>query len=149
MVNEKREIGYNEVNIGDVFISASRTVSEADIMTFAGMTGDNNEIHTSEAYAKTTAFGTRIAHGLLTLGIANGLYVRMGLFENSVMLEIKEWKIPKPVKLGDTIRLRLTIEDKRPTKKPDKGICNMRYEVLNQNDEVVAGGLLIRMVPIR
>ena len=149
MERKKIEIGYNEVNVGDVFVSPSRTVSESDIMTFAGMTGDNNEIHTSAAVAAKGRFGKRIAHGMLTMGIANGLYVRMGLFENSVLLEIQNWKVPKPVFLGDSIYLKLTIEGKRETKKPEWGICDMKYEVFNQDDEYVAGGMIIRMVPIR
>ena len=143
------EIGYNAVNVGDSFISPSRTISEADIMLFAGLTGDINEIHTSEMVAQKGRFGKRIAHGMLTLSMANGLYARLGLFENSVFLEVRNWKSVKPVFLGDTIYLKLTVESKRETKKPEWGICNMKYEVFNQDDVLVSEGVFVRMVPIR
>ncbi|MBR6444478.1 MAG: MaoC family dehydratase N-terminal domain-containing protein [Firmicutes bacterium] len=139
---------YEEVKEGDVFTSPKREITEDDINAFAELTGDNNEIHTSEEYAKETRFGTRIAHGLLVMGIANGMYVRMGIFRNSVMMEIKEWKLIRPVKLGDVIYLRLTIGPKRPTKRPGFGICEMKYEILNQDEDTAAEGTIARMVPL-
>lgn len=148
MLCERKAPGYNEIETGDVFVSASRTVTEADVMMFAGLTGDMNEIHTSEAFAQKGRFGRRIAHGLLILSIANGLYVRLGIFENSVLLEIKDWKVPRPVFIGDTVRLRLTIKNKRVTKKPEWAVCDMGYEVVNQNEEIVGEGTMVRMVPV-
>lgn len=145
---EKKSMGYDEVNAGDVFESPARKITEEDIMTFADLTGDHNDIHVSEEFAKKSRFGTRIAHGMLIMGIANGMYVELGIFRNSVLMEIKEWKLKKPVKLGDEIRLRLTIESKRLTKKPDYGICEMRYDMVNQDDETVSSGILVRLVPV-
>lgn len=136
---------YEDVDVGDEFISPSRTIGESDVFQFAGITGDFNELHTSEMFAESSSYGTRIVHGMLTLSIANGLYVRIGIFKNSVFLGIDHWKFLKPVKIGDTIRLRLLIEDKRETKEGKRGIIGMRYEVLNQRDESVAEGLLRRM----
>ena len=138
---------YEELKEGDVFTSPKREITEEDINAFAELTGDNNEIHTSEEYAKKTSFGTRIAHGILVMGIANGMYVRMGLFKNSVLMEVKEWKLLRPVKLGDVIYLRLTIGPKRETKRPGFGICEMKYEILNQDEDTTAVGTLVRMVP--
>ena len=125
-------MNYEEIKEGDVFTSPKREITAADIDAFAELTGDNNEIHTSEEYAKNSRFGTRIAHGMLVMGIANGMYVRMGIFKNSVLMEIKEWKLMRPVKLGDVIYLKLTIESKRQTKRPGFGICEMKYEILNK-----------------
>ena len=71
---------YEDVDTGDEFLSPSRTVGESDVFQFAGITGDFNELHTSEAFAESTPYGTRIVHGMLTLAIANGLYVRIGIF---------------------------------------------------------------------
>ena len=138
---------YEELKEGDVFTSPKREITEEDINAFAELTGDNNEIHTSEEYAKKTSFGTRIAHGMLVMGIANGMYVRMDLFKNSVLMEVKEWKLLRPVKLGDVIYLRLTIGPKRETKRPGFGICEMKYEILNQDEDTTAVGTLVRMVP--
>lgn len=140
---------YEDVDVGDVFFSPSRTVSEADVIQFAGLTGDFNELHTSETFASHTAYGTRIAHGMLTLAMANGLYVRIGAFRNSIFLGIDYWKFMDPVKLGDTIRLKLTIADKRETKSGTRGIIGIKYEVLNQADKTVAEGILRRMVERR
>ncbi|MDO4859794.1 MAG: MaoC/PaaZ C-terminal domain-containing protein [Bacillota bacterium] len=141
-------MNYEEIKEGDVFTSPKREITAADIDAFAELTGDNNEIHTSEEYAKNSRFGTRIAHGMLVMGIANGMYVRMGIFKNSVLMEIKEWKLMRPVKLGDVIYLKLTIESKRQTKRPGFGICEMKYEILNQDEDTAAEGTLVRMVPI-
>ena len=140
---------YEDVDTGDEFLSPSRTVGESDVFQFAGITGDFNELHTSEAFAESTPYGTRIVHGMLTLAIANGLYVRIGIFKNSVFLGIDRWRFLKPVKIGDTICLRLLSEDKRETKDGKRGIIGMKYEVLNQKDEIVADGVLRRMVDKR
>ncbi|MBQ2678394.1 MAG: MaoC family dehydratase N-terminal domain-containing protein [Firmicutes bacterium] len=140
-------MNYEEIKEGDVFTSPKREITAADIDAFAELTGDNNEIHTSEEYAKNSRFGTRIAHGMLVMGIANGMYVRMGIFKNSVLMEIKEWKLMRPVKLGDVIYLKLTIESKRQTKRPGFGICEMKYEILNQDEDTTAAGTLVRMIP--
>lgn len=149
MKREETLLTYEDVDVGDEFMSPSRTVSESDVFQFAGLTGDYNELHTSEVFAETTSYGTRIVHGMLTLAIANGLYVRIGIFKNSIFLGIDKWKFLKPVKIGDTIRLRLLIEDKRETKEGKRGIIGMKYEVLNQKDEAVAEGILHRMVDKR
>lgn len=140
---------YEDVDIGEQFFSPSRTISEADVFQFAGLTGDFNELHTSKAYAEHTAYGSRIAHGMLTLAMANGLYVRIGAFKNSIFLGIDSWKFLKPVRIGDTIQLILTIADKREAKSGKRGIIGMKYEVLNQNEETVAEGVLRRMVDRR
>ncbi len=141
-------MNYEEIKEGDVFTSPKREITADDINAFAELTGDNNEIHTSEEYARSSRFGTRIAHGMLVMGIANGMYVRMGIFKNSVLMEIKEWKLMRPVKLGDVIYLKLTIESKRQTKRPGFGICEMKYEILNQDEDSAAEGTLVRMVPV-
>ena len=141
-------MNYEEIKEGDVFTSPKREITAADIDAFAELTGDNNEIHTSEEYAKNSRFGTRIAHGMLVMGIANGMYVRMGIFKNSVLMEIKEGKLMRPVKLEDVIYLKLTIESKRQTKRPGFGICEMKYEILNQDEDTAAVGTLVRMVPV-
>lgn len=144
----KRYYTYADLEIGDEFESPSRTISESDLFQFAGLTGDFNELHTSAIFAGKTQFGQRIAHGLLILSIANGLYVRLGLFKTSVFLGIENWKSTKPVLLGDTIHLKLIITDKRVTKNLKHGIIGMEYNVLNQKDEVVAVGKFNRMLMI-
>ncbi len=139
---------YDDLVVGESFLSPSRTIAECDLMQFAGLTGDFNELHTSAAFAAKTAFGQRIAHGMLVLSIANGLYMRTGIFKTSVFLGIENWKSTKPVLIGDTITLKITIADKRLTKDGRRAIIGMQYEVFNQNDEVVATGLFRRMINV-
>lgn len=139
---------YEDLEVGSVFISPGRTITESDIIQFAGLTGDLNELHTSATFAQKTNFGQRIAHGMLILSMANGLYMRSGVFRTSVFLGIENWKSTKPVFIGDTITLRLTIADKRLTKSGDRAIIGMQYDVLNQEGETVASGLFRRMINV-
>ena len=132
---------YEDLVVGESFLSPSRTIAECDLMQFAGLTGDFNELHTSAAFAAKTAFGQ-------VLSIANGLYMRTGIFKTSVFLGIENWKSTKPVLIGDTITLRITIADKRLTKDGKRAVIGMQYEVLNQNDVVVATGLFRRMIDV-
>lgn len=139
---------YDELNVGAEFYSPTRTITESDIIQFAGLTGDLNELHTSATFAKSTSFGERIAHGMLILSMANGLYMRSGIFNTSVFLGIENWKSTKPVMIGDTIMLKLTIADKRMTKDGKRAIIGMQYDVLNQREEIVATGLFRRMIQV-
>ena len=136
---------YGDFAVGDVFVSPTRSVTEYDIMTFAGLTGDQNELHTSIEYAAKTKFGQRIAHGLLVLSIANGLYFRT-VAANSVLLSINELKFPRPTLIGDTLRLKLTVAAKRLTHDPSRGILTWQYEMLNQREETVMTCTVLRMI---
>lgn len=134
------------VNIGDVFYSPTRTITESDVLQFAGLTGDFNELHTSRTYAEKTKFGQPIAHGMLTLAMANGLYMRTNIFPSTIFLGIDWLKFHTPVFFGDTIRLKMTIDDKRLTSDGKKCIFSMKYEVYNQNDELLLDGIFNRML---
>lgn len=144
------DVYFDDLEDGDSFITPSRTVSESDIMQFAGLTGDLNELHTSSEFAENTAFGKRIAHGMLTLAMANGLYMRMGYFNHSTIanLGIEEWRFMKPVLIEDTLHVRITLRDKKLTSKEDRGIVHWNIEVINQNDETVAGGVWTKMLKV-
>ncbi|MBI2868561.1 MAG: MaoC family dehydratase N-terminal domain-containing protein [Chloroflexi bacterium] len=129
----------DDFNVGDKLITPARTITETDFVTFAGLTGDYNLVHTDEEYAKTTMFGTRICYGLLTISIAAGLVFRLGLLDyNSLALLGFEPKWMKPVVIGDTIHVVAEIADKRPTKNPERGILKIKHEIINQRNEVVA-----------
>lgn len=146
MKNHTANLTYFDIEPGDEFLSPSRTISESDIIQFAGLTGDLNELHTSEVFAESTQFKKRIAHGMLVLSMANGLYMRSNIFNSSVFLGIKDWKSTAPVYIGHTIRLKLTILSKRPTKDGKRGIIVMQYNVINQDNLSVAQGEFTRMV---
>lgn len=132
---------FEDLHLGDEFLSPARTVTEADVTLFAGLTGDHNPLHTDEEFAKRTPFGRRIAHGLLGLSMAVGLASRLGLFDGTGIGFLGlEWSFVAPIFLGDTIRVRFSVEQKRATKKPDRGVLVLATEVLNQRGEVVQRG---------
>lgn len=121
--------------------SPGRTVTESDIMLFAGLSGDFNVIHTDAEFAKGTPYGERIAHGLLGLSIASGLAARSGALEGTVLAFTGlEWKFRAPIKIGDTIRLRARVEKSRLLPRMGGGMVILAVEVLNQRNEVVQSG---------
>jgi acyl dehydratase len=138
-----------DLHAGDVFTSAARTITESDVVAFAGLSGDFNPIHTDVEFAKDTPYGQRVVYGLLGLAMLTGLLDRTGLFSGSAiaMLGIRDWTFTAPMFIGDTIRFRLTITDVRRTSSGDRGVVKRHFELLNQRDEVVQQGhidLLVR-----
>jgi acyl dehydratase len=135
---------FEDLEIGEEYTSPSRTVTEADIVNFAGLSGDYNELHTSEEFGKNTMFQTRIAHGLLGLTIASGLFTRTELCtqisKNLIAFLGLDWKFKGPIKIGDTLTVKVRITDKKETKNPERGIFILKREVYNQRGELVQEG---------
>lgn len=132
---------FEDFKIEATFETESRTVTEADIISFAGLTGDWNALHTDAEYAKTTPYGERIAHGLLGLSISSGLAVRSGIYDGTLVGFLgMEWKFTAPIKIGDTIRQRTIVREKKETSKNDRGVVVFAVQVLNQRNEVVQEG---------
>jgi acyl dehydratase len=140
-----------DLHPGDVYETPARTVTEADVVGFAQLTGDWNPIHTDVEFAKRSPYGERLAHGMLGLSFSIGLLDRTGLFSGSAIanLGIEEWRFTAPVFIGDTIRLRLEIGDVRATSDGKRGIVVRHFTVLNQRDEVVQSGRIPIMVRLR
>ena len=153
MVEETQPRGryFEEFEIGDTIDSAARTITESDVMCFAGLSGDYNELHTNAEYAKQTMFGERIAHGLLGLSIVSGLSSRIGFGEGTVQAFTGlEWKFRAPVMFGDTIRARFKVKRKKEMARLGGGFVVLDVEVFNQDDETVQKGswtLLIKSAP--
>lgn len=132
---------FEEFVIGDQTESAGRTITETDIVNFASLSGDWNLIHTDAEYSAAGMFGQRVAHGLLILSIASGLAVRLGFMEETVStFRGLTWKFSKPVFIGDTIRLRVTVEDVKSMRRMGGGLVIFKMEIMNQNDEVCHRG---------
>ncbi|MGL4648129.1 MAG: MaoC/PaaZ C-terminal domain-containing protein, partial [Caldilineaceae bacterium] len=110
-------------------------------------------IHTDAEYTRTSMFGQRVAHGLLVLSIASGLAVRLGFMEETVLaFRGLDWKFTKPVLIGDTVRLRVTVEEKKEMARLGGGLVTFKLDVLNQKNEVVQRGtweLLCKALPKR
>jgi len=133
-----RSLYYEDFKPGITFETPGRTVTEADIVNFAGVSGDFYSLHTDEEYAAKTMFGGRIAHGLLVVSIVTGLWFRLGIFEGTLLAlyGIDRLRFIKPVKPGDTIRARIIVIEKREKEKG--GLVTLRNEVYNQKGELVA-----------
>ncbi len=138
-----RGLYFEEFEVGQKMISPGRTITESDVVGFAGLSGDFNQIHTDEQYAANSPFGARVAHGLLGLSIASGLALRTGVLEGTVMAfrEISSWKFTKPVYLGDTIHVEMKIIETKAMKRLGGGKVELQFDVKNQKDDTVMKGV--------
>jgi acyl dehydratase len=132
---------YEEFEVGQRFETPRRTVIEADISSFAGLTADFNPLHIDELFAAESDFKGRITHGPMIVGMAFGLASRADVMDGTVLalLEIG-WKFMRPVRAGDTITAIVTVLEKRPTSAPDRGVVTMQIDVLNQHGEIAQTG---------
>jgi acyl dehydratase len=153
IVDEKEEktmpgLYFEEFTVGQKIVTVGRTIAESDIFTFAGLSGDFNQIHTDAEFAKTTPFGQRVAHGLLGVAITSGLAMRTGVLEGTVIAfrEINEWKFSKPVFIGDTIHAELTVSETKPLPRLGGGSVTIVFDVKNQKDETVMKGTWVVLV---
>lgn len=138
---------FDEFIIGEEYYTASRTITESDVATFAGLSGDYNPLHTDETFMQNSPFGTRIAHGALILSVATGLANQLGIFEGTTIAVLEMvTRFTGAVKNGDTIRLVQKITEKKESKKPDRGVVNVGIKVLNQRDESVLEGIWVIML---
>lgn len=142
---------FEDLALGDQDTTAARTITEADIVNFAGLSGDFNPIHMDRAFAQDTPFKQRIAHGLLVLSVASGLFTqsRLNISIKANLLALMEinWRFLKPVFIGDTIHVQAEVIEKRATSKPDRGIVVNRRTVINHHGQAVQQGdvlLLLR-----
>lgn len=133
---------FEDFQEGMTFQTAGRTITEADIVNFAGLSGDYNPIHTNAAYAATTRFGQRVAHGLLGLSVVSGLATQVGFMGEMVeaFLDI-EWKFREPVFPGDTIRAELKITETKAARRLGGGIVSFEITVRKQDGKQAARGV--------
>jgi acyl dehydratase len=136
-----RGLCFEEFSIGDVHRSKARTLTEADIAAFAGLSGDFNPLHTDEEYARSTPFRGRIAHGMLVQSIATGLANQTLVFDGTtaaVMEMILRFRAP--ARAGDTLSIALTVREKEPKPGPKRGWVRFATSITNQRAEVVCEG---------
>jgi len=133
---------FEEYEVGQTIQSAGRTVTEADVVAFASLSGDWNSIHTDREYAAGQFFGQRVAHGLLGLSIASGLAVRLGFMEETVLAfrEIGSWKFSQPIFLNDTIHLEAEVVELKSMPRLNGGQVTLKIELVNQKGTVVQKG---------
>ena len=130
---------FEDFKVSEVLVTGRRTVEGGDVSRFAGLTGDFNPLHTDEVFASQTPFGTRVAHGILTLAVSNGQQNLSGWFEGTALalLGLDRLRFTLPVKFGDTIHTEMTVKQARPSSKADRGVVTFDVVVKNQRDEVV------------
>ena len=136
-----RGLRFSQFEVGTEYVTPGRTVTEADVVNFAGLSGDYNPLHTDATFAAKTPFEKRIAHGMLSASISTGLGQLLGIFEGTTLALVSQTFVYKaPVFFGDTIRLRLTVESTKASSKGGKGVVVFRSDILNQDDAVVTTG---------
>lgn len=133
---------FEEFQPGQRVVTAGRTVTEADVVAFAGLSGDFNQIHTDAFYSQHSPFGQRVAHGLLVTAIASGLTVQTGIIEGTVIAfrEIKDWTFVKPVLFGDTVHVVAEVMEAKAFRRLGGGLVAIALDVKNQADETVIKG---------
>jgi acyl dehydratase len=132
---------FSEFEVAQAFISGGRTITEADVVAFAGISGDFNPLHTDQTFAEKTPFGQRIAHGMLCASVSTGLGQTLGIFEGTTLALLSQtFEYKAPVFFGDTIRLRLTVEETKASSKGGKGVVRFRSDILKQDDSVCTTG---------
>ena len=136
-----RGMYFEEFEVGLEIQTSARTITEADIVNFAGLSGDFNFIHTNADAAKDTPFGQRVAHGMLVASIATGLAVQQGFIDGTTLaFRDLNWKFTKPVFIGDTIHVQVKITEIKPMARLGGGIVTFEARVVNQKGDVVHKG---------
>jgi acyl dehydratase len=139
---------FEDFQVGDQTVTAARTITEADVVLYAGLSGDYNPIHTDAESARKGPFGQRLAHGPLGFTVMMGLSSRTGQFEGTAIaaLGINNYRFLAPIFIGDTVHAAITIAEKRETKNPERGVIVRHFQLINQRGEVTQEGDLPVMV---
>ena len=134
-----RARSWNDFTVGERLVTAGRTIESGDVSLFAGLSGDFNPMHIDAVHAGEAMFGTRIAHGLLTLAVSSGQLNQLGVFEGTTLgfLGLDNVRFSNPVRFGDTVTSSATITDTRASSKPGRGVVSMRIEVTRQDNVTV------------
>ena len=142
---------FEDFAVGQVFEGQGRTITETDVVFFAGWSWDANPVHTDAVTQADSRFGGRIAHGVLGLSVAMGLASRLGVFEGCsiALLGVDTWRFVAAVYIGDTVRVRVEIMTIRRTSAGTSGVLGRQFTLLNQRDEAVQEGRIDLLVAAR
>jgi acyl dehydratase len=137
---------FDDVDVGQEWESLGRTITQADIINFAGLSGDFNPIHVDHEFAKTTPFRQPIAHGLLVFAVASGLGQYSPPMRTLAFHSIREWHFRGPVFIGDTIRVRTKVLEKEPRARGRRGVISWQRQLVNQTGKLVQEGVSVTLV---
>jgi acyl dehydratase len=137
---------FDDLQVGQEWRSLGRTVTEADIVNFAGLSGDFNPIHLDHEFAKTTPFRKPIAHGLLVWTVSSGLAINAPPMRTLALLGIREWEFKGPVFIGDTIHVFSRVLGKEARSRGRRGVITWERRIVNQGDKIVQFGVTVTLV---
>jgi 3-hydroxybutyryl-CoA dehydratase len=139
-------LSFDDLSVDDEWESPGRTVTESDVVAFAGISGDFNPLHVDHEHGRRGAFGKPVAHGLLGLALASGLTSHAPRVDTLAFLGILEWKFLHPIGFGDTLRVVSRVAALEPRSRGRRGLVTWHRRLLNQNDQVVQEGLTQTLV---
>jgi acyl dehydratase len=142
-------LGFSDLHVGDEWQSPARTITEADVVHFAGISGDFNPLHVDHHAAQKGPFRRPVAHGLLGLAVASGLTSNAPRVDTVAFLSILEWKFLQPIAFGDTIRVVSRVVSLEPRARGRRGVVTWHRSLLNQDDATVQEGLTQTLVKTR
>jgi 3-hydroxybutyryl-CoA dehydratase len=140
---------FDDLEIGASWDSGGRTITQTDVVNFAGFSGDFNAIHIDHAFAATTPFRRPIAHGFGVFSIASGLGTMSPPVRTIALLGVREWKFSLPVFIGDTIRLRTSVVEKNLKGRGKRGEVTWHRAILNHDGKIVQEGFVMTLVECR
>lgn len=135
-----------DLAVGDEWESPRRTITEADVVAFAGLSGDFNPLHMDQEAARSGPFGRPVAHGLLGLAVVSGLASHAPRVATLAFLGILEWRFLEPIGFGDTVHVVTRIEALEPRARGRRGVVTWRRRLVNQHGVVVQEGLTQTLV---
>ncbi|MGE3805276.1 MAG: MaoC/PaaZ C-terminal domain-containing protein [Gemmataceae bacterium] len=137
---------FDDIEVGHEWVSPGRTITQTDIVNFAGLSGDFNPIHIDHEFARTTAFRQPIAHGLLVWSISTGLALHSPAMRTLALLSIREWHFRNPVFVGDTIRVRTKLLEKEVRARGKRATMAWQRHIINQEDKIIQEGVALTLV---
>ena len=136
----------DDVEVGQEWTSLCRTVTQADLVNFAGVSGDFNPIHMDHEFARGTVFGRPIAHGLLVFSLASGLGLYSPPMRTLAFLSIREWHFREPVFIDDTIHVITKVLEKQVKRHGRRGVVTWQRQAFNQEGRLVQEGIAVTLV---
>jgi 3-hydroxybutyryl-CoA dehydratase len=145
-----RGLWFEELQPGRTFETGSRVIDDAAIEAFALVSGDDNPLHLDEAYARTTALGGRVAHGLLGPAVVSGLMAELGLTRGTLIALVGvSFEFVRPIRPGTEVRARIQVSGARPTSKPGRGLVVFAVELVDASDRLLQRGEFRELVRSR
>lgn len=136
----------DDVDIGQSWTSPARTVTETDLVNFAGISGDFNPIHMDHEFARSGPFRKPIAHGILVMSISSGLSLNSPPMRTLAFVGIRDWQFLEPVFIGDTLHVRTTVMEKEIRTRGKRALITWQREIVNQQEKVLQKGYTLTLV---